>query len=70
MTETFEEHYPNIASWIYEHQGWIEIGRDEYSSSFIRILDMGGMIWEGKEQYTSIDDALAAADQAIIENKP
>lgn len=70
MIEMFEERYPNIASWIHEHEGWIEIGRDEYSSSFVRILDLGGMIWEGKERYRSIDDALAAADQAVIENKP
>ena len=58
-----------IAAWIHEHDGWIEIGRDEYSSSFIRILDLGGMVWEGEDRYASVDDALAAADQAIIENQ-
>ena len=70
MTEPFEERYPNIATWIHEHDSWIEIGRDEYSSSLIRVLDPGGMVWEGEERYASIADALAAADRAIIENQP
>jgi hypothetical protein len=70
MTEPFEERYPNIATWIHEHDGWIEIGRDEYSSSLIRVLDPGGMVWEGEERYASIGDAFAAADRAIIENQP
>jgi hypothetical protein len=70
MPEPFEERYPNIATWIHAHDGWIEIGRDEYSSSLIRVLDPGGMVWEGEERYASIDDALAAADRAIIENQP
>src|SRR5438045_3809237 len=38
-------HYPHLEAWVYE-QGWIEIGTDQYSRSFIRILDSGGMVWE------------------------
>ncbi|MBK1719157.1 hypothetical protein [Thiocystis violacea] len=70
MAEMFETRYPNLAAWIHEHDGWIEIGRDEYSRSLIRILDLGGMVWEGEEKYASLDDALAAADRAIVENRP
>lgn len=67
MAESFEKRYPNIAAWVQEHEGWIEIGCDEYSSSLIRVLDLGGMIWESEKPYTSIDDALADAEQAIVE---
>ncbi len=63
MAETFEERYPNIAGWV--RDGWIEIGRDDYSGSFIRVLDAGGMVWEGDERYASADEALAEADKAI-----
>ena len=44
--------------------GWIEIGRDDYSDSFIRVLDIGGMVWEGERSYSSLDAALADAEEA------
>jgi hypothetical protein len=53
----FSSIYPNIAAWTESH-GWIEIGQDNYSQSFIRALDMGGMVWEGKSKYKSVDAAL------------
>jgi hypothetical protein len=37
----FEERYPNIAAWVQD--GWIEIGHDSNSGSFIRVLDEGGL---------------------------
>ncbi|XHX77395.1 MAG: hypothetical protein RBJ76_23595 [Stenomitos frigidus ULC029] len=57
---TFEAKYPNIARWVYEHQGTIEIGNDSDGSltSFVRAIDMGGMPWEGEDEYESLDDAL------------
>ena len=51
-------------------EGVIEIGQDNYSQSFIRALDMGGMVWEGKPKYKSVDaalDDLEAALEKIIE---
>ena len=54
---SFEETYPSISLWVKSY-GWIEIGRDEYSTSFIRVLDAGGMIWESKDNYPSLDKAL------------
>ena len=40
-----EKSYPNLAYWI-EAYGWIEMGENDFSTSLIRILDIGGMIWE------------------------
>ena len=60
---------PNIAAWT-ESYGWIEIGQDVDSQSFVRALDMGGMVWEGKPKYKSVDaalDDLEAALEKIIE---
>ena len=59
--ESFEERYPKIAAWTLE--GWIELGRDDYSHSFIRVLNIGGMVWE--ERYETIDEALSEAEAAI-----
>jgi len=61
--------YPNIAAWT-ESYGWIEIGQDNFSQSFVRALDTGGMVWEGKPKYKSVDaalDDLEAALEKIIE---
>jgi len=44
---------------------WIEIGQDDYSRSFVRALDIGGMVWEGRETYATLDDALQALDTAL-----
>jgi hypothetical protein len=45
--------------------GWIEIGQDDEPRSFIRVLDEGGMIWEGKSKYKSLDDALNDLEKAL-----
>ena len=63
MTESFEDRYPNIAAWVQD--GWIELGCDDYSCSFVRVLDIGGMVWEGEERYETVDEALAEAEAAI-----
>jgi hypothetical protein len=64
MNNPFETSYPTISHWI-ETQGWIEIGQDEYSSSLVRALDEGGMVWESSEKHTSIDEALQALEQEL-----
>jgi hypothetical protein len=61
---TFEKAYPNITQWI-ESQGWVEIGEDETSDSLVRCLDPGGMVWESGDEYTIIDEALAALEEAL-----
>lgn len=57
--QLFAAKYPNIARWVDEHQGWIEIGYapDGPLTSFVRALDMGGMPWEGQDEYESLDEA-------------
>ena len=66
MTNPFAEAYPNIAHWI-EVQGWIEIGQDVYSRSLVRCLDEGGMIWESDSKHKTIDEALRALEEALVE---
>ena len=42
-----------------------ELGTTDYSRSTVRILDIGGMIWESERSYTSVAAALADAEQAL-----
>jgi hypothetical protein len=61
-----EQTYPNLARWVQMH-GWVEIGPVDYLRSFVRALDEGGMVWEGAESYSTLDDALRALDTGIHE---
>ncbi len=63
-TGSFEDKYPKLSSWI-ENRDWLEIGYTEMSRSFIRVLDEGGMVWERKAEYQTIDDALEDAERGI-----
>lgn len=63
----FETRYPNLTGWIRDHDGWIEIGRDEMSPSLVRVLNPGGIVWESQEDYASVDEALAEAEQAVAQ---
>lgn len=47
MSNVFERAYPAIAKWVKDY-GWVEIGYDEYNNSFIRAIDIGGLVWEGE----------------------
>lgn len=66
MKSLFEASYPNITDWV-NGGGWIEIGEVEYSSSFIRAFDEGGMVWEGEESYATFDQALQALEAGLKE---
>lgn len=50
MQPSIEQTYPHVAYWV-TTQGWIEVGYDEASRSFVRALDIGGMVWEGAPSY-------------------
>lgn len=66
MTTSLEELYPKIVWWT-QSSGWIELGRDDSRRSFIRVLDIGGTVWEGKEQYDSADIAMDEAEKFIAQ---
>lgn len=66
MTNSIEKLYPTIAEWV-TTQGWIEIGQDQGSDSFIRGLDEGGLVWEGRQSYDTLDDALQDLEQGLAE---
>ena len=66
MATSFEAAYPNITGWV-EAYGWIEIGQDDESGSFIRALDEGGLVWEGNDNYETLDEALQALEAALAE---
>jgi hypothetical protein len=63
--DDFTQKYPNIAGWIKD--GWIEIGRDGHSTSIIRVLDEGGLVWEGGTRHKSLDKILQEAEDAIAD---
>ena len=69
MKNPFDKKYPNIARWVEEHEGVLELGYDVDSpiDSFVRAIDCGGMSWSGKDSYESIDAALLDADNALAE---
>ena len=63
--DSFAEKYPKITGWI--RDGWIEIGRNGYSTSLIRVLDEGGLIWEGGTRHRSMDNILQEAEDALAD---
>ncbi len=62
--DSFAEAYPNIADWVLGG-GWIEIGHTDYTRSFVRALDEGGMVFEGDSSYPTLNAALEALDAGI-----
>ena len=66
MPQSIETLYPNTAFFV-ESIGWIEIGYidDSPLTSFIRALDIGGMLWEGKDDYPSLEEAFADLESGI-----
>ncbi|MDZ4878233.1 MAG: hypothetical protein CLLPBCKN_007668 [Chroococcidiopsis cubana SAG 39.79] len=69
MANSIEDIYPNIARWVNDREGWIEIGcaLDSPLNSFIRALDSGGMLWQGKDSYGSLDEALQELDSGLAQ---
>ncbi len=61
--QTFSKTYPHLIWWV-ENQGWIEIGSDDYSDSWVRLMDEGGTRWEDEDSET-LDEALSKAEAFI-----
>ncbi len=66
MANSFDPAYPRIARWVADY-GWIEVGQDDQSASFIRALDEGGMVWAGEKNYATLDEAWQALETALAE---
>ena len=58
LTESLEALYPNLARWILDQEGTVELGCDEDnpSNSLARVFDNSGLIWESQDAYESLDD--------------
>jgi len=64
--QSFEQKYPNLSDFVY-YQGKIEIGYDYNTNSFVIAYDEGGTVYEGKNKYETIDDALADLEIGITQ---
>jgi hypothetical protein len=53
-----------VARWV-KTIGWIEIGYDDMRPSFVRALDIGGMIWEGGDSEVPLDATWKTLDQEL-----
>ncbi len=62
--DKFAAQYPSLTAWV-QGGGWIEIGTDYNVHSFLRALDEGGMIWEGEDEYDTMDEAFQALEAGI-----
>jgi hypothetical protein len=60
----FDVSFPNITLWVQEC-GIVEIGYDPNTDSFIRVLDEGGMVWNGKSRYENLDDAFQDLEMGL-----
>ena len=63
--DEFAAAYPHITAWVHEEEGWIEVGPDDFSTSFVRAIYGGGLAWEGKPGYASMDEAMRSLDAGI-----
>jgi hypothetical protein len=63
-SSSFEATYPAITRWIKE-SGHIEIGGSSSADSFVRAVNRDGMLWGGKREYTTIDEALRDMEKGI-----
>ena len=58
--------YPSLTS-FFDNGGRLEIGYIYELGVSVIAFDEGGVVWEGKEKYKSLDTLLAEAEQAIAE---
>jgi hypothetical protein len=58
--------YPHLARWIMG-DGWVELGRADDTTSMARALDEGGMVWEGKDSYPTMEELLRDLEAGIAQ---
>jgi hypothetical protein len=59
-----DQAYPTLARWVHGG-GWLEVGHVYWSPSLIRILDEGGLVWEGGALADTLSAAFALAEAAL-----
>jgi hypothetical protein len=64
--QSFEKKYPNLTNFVY-HQGKIEIGYDYNRKSFVIAYDEGGTVYQGEDEYNTMDEAFADLENGITE---
>jgi len=64
MAQSADAIYPHLARWV-DPDGWVEIGHDVFSRSFVRALNEGGTVWEGAMSSPTLAAALAALDAGM-----
>src|SRR4051812_24027268 len=58
-SSTFESEYPAITRWI-KQSGRIEIGGASFADPYVKAVNRDGLLWGGKREYATIDEALNA----------
>ncbi len=61
---SFDASYPHFSRWVTRF-GWLEIGYDSMTDSFIRAVHPGGGLWKGRRSYSTLDIALAHAEAGV-----
>jgi hypothetical protein len=64
MPSTFEAEHPSMTRWV-KTSGRIEIGYDARTNTFVRAIDEGGMIWGGRSEDKTIDEALRDTEREM-----
>lgn len=69
MKNSFEKIYPYLHLFI-NYQGWLELGPDEHSNSWVRVLDEDGMRLECDQDTLgeSLDEAEFWAKEWMTDN--
>jgi hypothetical protein len=49
------------------YDGWIDIGDDGQSSSFVRALNEGDLVWEDNDDDATLDEILEACDTFLAD---
>ncbi len=62
---SFESLYPHTAYFV-DAVGRIEIGSDDSPlTSFVRAIDLGGIVWEGEDSYPNLGAAFADLERGL-----
>jgi hypothetical protein len=66
MATSFEQSSPHMTHVVHAI-GWIEVGHDDDRplTSFIRAIDPGGMVWEGRDAYETLDEAFQDVEEGL-----